>query len=686
MAITAAEQYLIELVNRARLDPLSEAQRYGITLNQNLAAGTITATQKQALAPNTVLEAAAQAHSTWLLATGSFSHTGANGSTVTQRIESAGYTFSGRWSNGENLAFSASTAAIDLGQKIAEHHQGLFLSAGHRRNILEDSFREIGVAQVKAPFIWNGVRYEHTSMLTEKFASTGLPVFVTGVFYDDRDGDGFYSIGEGKSGHAGQGGNSVATAEAGGYAFAVAAATSVTVTLATTNTWGVVEVDTSGGNAKLDLVDGTHVLSSVNTRLVSGFTEASLLGIANLSLRGGAGADHLTGNSGNNLIVGAWGNDTLVGEGGHDTLFAADGEDLLQGGVGNDQLIGGLGNDTLQGGAGNDTLLGNQGADAMDGGDGSDLYMIEGPDSINDSGTVTGHFDRAQIGAPGGMAIVIGDWTGVERVSGFTGNDTIDASGNAVALSLQGADGADQLIGGSGNDSVFGGNGDDAISGNGGNDILIGGLGIDILHGDAGNDTLVGNQGADVMDGGDGSDLYMIEGADSINDSGSGGSDRAQIGLAGGMAVAVGGWTGVEQINGFIGNDTIDATGATAGHFLNGGGGNDVLIGGAGNDTLFGGLGDDRLIGGSGNEFMVGSAGADVFVFATGFGRDLIRDYVDGTDRIDLGAHSLTNGFEDLTITQWNNFAIIKAGASTDTVLIFDGTAATLGVEDFIFA
>jgi len=684
MAISAAEQYLIELVNRARLDPLSEAQRYGITLNQNLAPGTITATQKQVLAPNTALEAAAQAHSQWLLATGSFSHTGAHGSTVTQRIEAAGYTFSGRWSNGENLAFSASTAAIDLGQKIAEHHQGLFLSAGHRRNILEDSFREIGVAQVRAPFTWNGVRYEHTSMLTEKFASSGAPVFVTGVFYDDRDKDGFYSIGEGKGGSAEQAGSTATAAATGGYALAVTRAASTVVTLATAETWGVVEVDTSGGNAKLDLVDGRLVLSSVNTRLVSGFTEAELMGIANLSLRGGVGADHLTGNSGNNMIVGAWGNDTLLGEGGHDTLFAGNGDDLLLGGTGNDQLIGGLGNDTLQGGAGNDTLIGNQGADLMDGGEGSDLYMIEGADIIKDSGL--GGFDRAQISAPGGMAIAIGDWTGVERVSGFTGNDTIDASGSSFAFSLLGGGGADLLIGGSGNDTIIGGDGDDEEIGGEGNDVLVGGLGNDVLYGGAGNDTLIGNQGADIMDGGDGSDLYMIEGADIINDSGASGFDRAQISAAGGMALSVGSWTGIERINGFTGNDTIDATGATAGHSLNGGEGHDLLIGGAGNDTLLGGVGDDRLLGGGGNDFLVGGAGADVFVFADGFGRDLIRDFVNGTDRIDLSAHSLSGGFDDLTITQWNNFAVIRADGAADTILIFDGIAATLGVEDFIFA
>ncbi len=32
-----AEQYLLELINRARLDPQAEADRFGIDLNENLA-------------------------------------------------------------------------------------------------------------------------------------------------------------------------------------------------------------------------------------------------------------------------------------------------------------------------------------------------------------------------------------------------------------------------------------------------------------------------------------------------------------------------------------------------------------------------------------------------------------------------------------------------------------------------
>ena len=37
---TALDQYLIELINRARMDPADEAARLGIELNQGLVTGT----------------------------------------------------------------------------------------------------------------------------------------------------------------------------------------------------------------------------------------------------------------------------------------------------------------------------------------------------------------------------------------------------------------------------------------------------------------------------------------------------------------------------------------------------------------------------------------------------------------------------------------------------------------------
>lgn len=56
MTLSAAEQYAIELINRARLDPAAEALRYGVALNAGLSAGTISNDALYVLAPNTELE------------------------------------------------------------------------------------------------------------------------------------------------------------------------------------------------------------------------------------------------------------------------------------------------------------------------------------------------------------------------------------------------------------------------------------------------------------------------------------------------------------------------------------------------------------------------------------------------------------------------------------------------------
>jgi Ca2+-binding RTX toxin-like protein len=79
----------------------------------------------------------------------------------------------------------------------------------------------------------------------------------------------------------------------------------------------------------------------------------------------------------------------------------------------------------------------------------------------------------------------------------------------------------------------------------------------------------------------------------------------------------------------FSGNDTL--IGGPLNDYIKGFGGNNVLIGGAGNDVLIGGPGNDRLIGGPGNDFLSGGPGDDTFVFAHGFGLDVITDFHPGT-------------------------------------------------------
>jgi len=51
------------------------------------------------------------------------------------------------------------------------------------------------------------------------------------------------------------------------------------------------------------------------------------------------------------------------------------------------------------------------------------------------------------------------------------------------------------------------------------------------------------------------------------------------------------------------------------------------LIGGAGHDNIDAGQGNDALDGGSGNDVLNGGPGNDTYLFAPGFGRDVIYDY-----------------------------------------------------------
>ena len=196
----AFEIYMLQLVNRARLDPSGEAARYGIDLNQGLAAGTISATPKQPLIPNPLLNNSARAHSQWMLDTDTFSHTGAGGSQPFDRMTTAGYPFAPPYAAGENIAFSGTTGTLGgLASYIEDQHRGLFLSPGHRTNIENGSYREIGISQVTGAFT-SGTTTYNASMITQNFAFTGTTSFLGGVIYNDLDLDNFYDPGEGVAG------------------------------------------------------------------------------------------------------------------------------------------------------------------------------------------------------------------------------------------------------------------------------------------------------------------------------------------------------------------------------------------------------------------------------------------------------------------------------------------------------
>ncbi|MEM7771897.1 MAG: NF038122 family metalloprotease [Cyanobacteria bacterium P01_E01_bin.6] len=83
----------------------------------------------------------------------------------------------------------------------------------------------------------------------------------------------------------------------------------------------------------------------------------------------------------------------------------------------------------------------------------------------------------------------------------------------------------------------------------------------------------------------------------------------------------------------------------------------DWLIGKQGQDFLKGKDGDDLLKGGNHRDVLVGGAGFDVFVVQDKQGFDIVRDFIDGEDRLKLGSGL---SFEDITISQQGNHTVIE--------------------------
>ncbi|MEV8467799.1 CAP domain-containing protein [Fluviibacterium sp. DFM31] len=447
-----------------------------------------------------------------------------------------------------------------------------------------------------------------------------------------------------------------------------------------------VNLNTGDHGAKGDAANRDTLIAMENYTLIGDYdAEVMGNGAANV-VTTDAGDDTISVGAGDDTVNAGDGNDTIDGGGGSDQLFGQAGDDHLTGGFANDFLFGGSGNDTLLGGDSNDQLFGGSGIDTMDGGNGSDFYVIDAFDLVMDTGT-TG-YDKAQINDAGGVSVLmtLAGWGGIERVNGFTGNDTVDASEQTSTVLLFGDAGDDMLTGGSGNDVLIGGDGNDTLTGNDGNDIMLGAAGNDTFNGGAGNDV-----------------FYIGESGDVVSDGGAG-FDKAVIYDTNGLTLNVGSWVGVERIMGLTGDDTIDATGMTTSVTLVGGAGKDVLTGGsdadvffggadddtllgaAGNDALIAGAGNDMLDGGAGNDFLFGGAGIDAFVWTDGFGKDVVKDFTDGIDRLDFAGHSTVNSTSDLVITQSGQHTIISlAAGGTDQITLANTQASLITGSDFDF-
>lgn len=236
-------------------------------------------------------------------------------------------------------------------------------------------------------------------------------------------------------------------------------------------------------------------------------------------------------------------------------------------------------------------------------------------------------------------------------VIGTTAGDRIDGEPTTPAA-LRSTDAADTIEGRGGNDWIEAGAGNDTVNG---------GLGDDTVDGGAGDDVLTG--GANTAAGDTVSYLSAASGVTvrlstiQAQDTGGAGIDR----IAGFENLL--GSTFADKLTGSVRDDRIDGHGGA--DTIRSNEGNDTLFGGAGNDTMHGGAGEDIIAGGAGADVLYGGSEADIFVFVNGDTggaaetRDMIADFEQGLDRIDLGgfdANPATGAVDAFAFIETGNF------------------------------
>jgi serralysin len=438
---TAQDQYMLELLNRARLNPQAEADRLlGGNLNEGLAAGTISTAPKQAVAFNLNLFNAAQGHSQWQLANNTFSHTGANGSSSADRVTAAGYTWK---ATGENIAWKGTSGTADLTTFVGDEEDGLFTDTGianrgHRTNMLDPNFREVGISAVAGKFTTGGTAYDSV-MTTQDFGtdSRNSNALLTGVVYTDAvKNDDFYTVGEGLGNitidAVGNGQTFTGTSlTAGGYSLSLAPGTYSVSFRGDFNNDGVADTSTARSvtigseNVKLDFATDTFAPAAAAAPVAAPAVAAPVAPPAAVAapvappaaaapvappataapvappaaaapVAPPAPSDSSVTNSitksNSSSVTNSAGAPATQTVGTTMASQATEGNDILSGTAkadfinalgGNDRVSGLGGNDTLYGGAGNDTLDGGAGKDLLIGGAGNDVFVFGGTDLID---------------------------------------------------------------------------------------------------------------------------------------------------------------------------------------------------------------------------------------------------------------------------------------------------------------
>ena len=109
------------------------------------------------------------------------------------------------------------------------------------------------------------------------------------------------------------------------------------------------------------------------------------------------------------------------------------------------------------------------------------------------------------------------------------------------------------------------------------------------------------------------------------------------------------------------------------------------MIGNEDANILGGRAGNDELTGNGRDDWLYGNEGDDTFIFGAGHGDDIIVDFSNDEDRIDLSAFSLT-GFDALTIISEPDGAKIDLTEhGGGAILLHDFDMDNLDATDFLF-
>ncbi|MEY2505577.1 MAG: hypothetical protein QOG27_1857 [Verrucomicrobiota bacterium] len=224
------EQYMIELINRARANGGAEATRLGLSGlqegNPNINGEPWTIQNSvQPLSRNPLLFNSAQGHATTLnngdqFFSGQNPHTYPNGTSSPQmRIAAANYpmanyngatTASGFFPGPENIAESETIGSgpftgAKLISEILNDHNNLFTDQtvpgrGHRMTTMLAFFREIGIGISAGTDNGQNNTWDSLYVVQNFGTQTNSTPFITGVVYHDTNGNGFYDPGEGIGG------------------------------------------------------------------------------------------------------------------------------------------------------------------------------------------------------------------------------------------------------------------------------------------------------------------------------------------------------------------------------------------------------------------------------------------------------------------------------------------------------